>query len=65
MAYVDFKDLLRRTALQKVLLDKAFNIAKLPKYDKYQRALAYMVYKFFDKKFSATRANKFDGGGII
>ena len=30
--------------------DKAFNIAKNPKYDGYQRGLASMVYKFFDKK---------------
>ena len=34
----------------KVLRDKAFNIAKNPKYDGYQRGLASMVYKFFDKK---------------
>ena len=30
MAYGDFKDLLRRTASDKVLHDKAFNIAKNP-----------------------------------
>ena len=30
--------------------DKAFNIAKNPKYGGYQRRLASMVYKFFDKK---------------
>ena len=29
--------------------DKAFNIAKNPKYDGYQRGLASMVYKFFEK----------------
>ena len=29
---------------------KAFNIAKNHKYDGYQRGLASMVYKFFDKK---------------
>ena len=34
----------------KILRDKAFNIAKNPKYDEYQRGLASMVYKFFDKK---------------
>ena len=34
----------------KVLRDKAFNIAKNPKYDGYQRGLASMVYRFFDKK---------------
>ena len=33
MAYGDFKDLNRRTAADKVLPDKAFNIAKSPKYD--------------------------------
>ena len=36
--------------------DKAFNIAKNPKYDGYQRGLASMVYKFFDKK-TAGNAN--------
>ena len=50
MAYGDFKDLKRRTAADDVLRDKAFNIAKNPKYDGYQRGLASMVYKFFDKK---------------
>ena len=50
MAYGDFKDLKRRTASDKVLRDKAFNIAKNPKYDGYQRELASKVYKFFDKK---------------
>ena len=49
MAYGDFKDLARRAASDKVLRDKAFNIAKNPKYDGYQRGLASMVYKFFDK----------------
>ena len=36
--------------LIKALRDKAFNIAKNPKYDAEQRGLASMVYKFFDKK---------------
>ena len=49
MAYGDFKDLKRRTASDKILRDKAFNIAKNPKYDGYQRGLASMFYKFFDK----------------
>ena len=52
MAYRDFKDLTRRIASDKILRDKAFNIAKNPKYDGYQRGLASMVYKFFDKKAS-------------
>ena len=46
----DFKYLNRRTAADKVLHDKAFNIAKNPKYDGYQHGLASMVYKFFDEK---------------
>ena len=50
MAYGDFKDLTRRTASDKILRDKAFNIAKNPKYDGYQRGLASTVYKFFVKK---------------
>ena len=50
MAYGDFKDLARRSAADKVLRDKAFNIAEDPKYDGYQRGLASIVYKFFNKK---------------
>ena len=47
MAYGDFKDLNRRWAADKVLRDKAFGIAKNPKYDGYQRGLASVVYKIF------------------
>ena len=50
MAYGNFKDLKRRTFSDKVLRDKAFNIAKNSKYGGYQRGLASMIYKFFDKK---------------
>ena len=50
MAYGDFKDLAKRTAADKVLRDKAFKIVSDQKYDGYQRGLASMVYKFFDKK---------------
>ena len=46
----NFKDLKRRTYSDKVLKDKAFAIASNQKYDGYQRGLASMVYKFFDKK---------------
>ena len=45
-----FKDLPRRTVSNKVLCDKAFNIAKNPKYDGYQKRFASMVYKYFDKR---------------
>ena len=48
MAYGDFKGLARRAASDKVLWDKAFNIAKNPKYDGYQRGLASMVHELFD-----------------
>ena len=53
MAYGDFKDMKRRTACDKIVRDRAFNIAKNPKYDESQRGLASMVYKFFDKKFAS------------
>ena len=49
MAYVDFRDLAKRIASDKVLRDKAFDIAKNPKYDGYQRDIASIVYKYFDK----------------
>ena len=48
--YSDDKDLVKRTKSDKILRDKAFNFAKNPKYDGYQRGLASMAYKFFDKK---------------
>ena len=48
-AYEDVKDSPRRTAADKVLRDKAFNIAKNLKYDANQRKLASMVYKLFLK----------------
>ena len=50
MAYEDFKGLLRRKASNKVLRDKAFNIAKNKKYNGYQRGFVSMAYKFIDKK---------------
>ena len=57
MAYGDFKDLAKRTASDKVLRDKAFNIANNPKCDGYERGLASIVYNFFDK-------NSASGGGV-
>ena len=62
-AYSDSKDLTKRTVADKILKDKAFDIAKDSKYNGYQRGLASMVYKFFvskvaspDKKFEASGA---------
>ena len=50
MAYGKSKDLVKRTQSDKLLRHKAFKIASNPKYDDYQRGLASMIYKFFDKK---------------
>ena len=50
MPYGEFENLTRRK--DKVLRNKAFNIAKNPKYDRYQCKLASMVYKFWNKKTS-------------
>ena len=62
IAYGHFKGLTKKTAAGKVFRDKAFNIAKSPKYDGYEKGLASMVYKSFDKKLSGsgvtTLANK-------
>ena len=59
MAYGKSKDLTKKTQSDNVLRDKAFKIkiASDLKYDGYQRGLASMVYKFFDKKSS--------GSGIV
>ena len=53
----------KKTQSDKVLKDKALNIASDPKYDSYQRGLASMVYKFFDKKSASL--NKSKGSGIV
>ena len=57
MAYGDFKYLAKRIASDKLLRDKAFNIAKNSKYDGYQRGLSSIVYKFFDKKSKGSGVN--------
>ena len=44
----------RRAASDKILRGKAFNIAKNPRYDGYQRGLASMVYKIFDNETSGS-----------
>ena len=49
MTYGAFKDFPRRKTSNKALHNKAFNIAINPKYDKYQRGLASMVYNVFMK----------------
>ena len=64
-AYADHKDLINRTEADKVLRDKAYDIASNPEYDGYQRGLASMVYKFFDKKATAEPSAKHVMGGGI
>ena len=54
MTHRDLKNLVRRTASDKVLRDEAFNIAKNPKYGRFQRGLASIAYTFFDKKSSGS-----------
>ena len=57
------QDLVKRTQSDKVLKDKAIKITSDPKYDGYQRGLASMVYKFFDKK--SALLNKSSGSGAV
>ena len=49
-AYAGSNDLVKRTASDKILKDRAYEIALNPKYDGYQIWLASMLYKFFNKK---------------
>ena len=63
-AYSDSKDLTKRTVADKILRNKAFNIAKDPKYDGYQRGLASMVYKFFHKKSASFMEKSAKGSGV-
>ena len=64
-AYADHKDLINRTEADKVLKDKAYDIASNPEYDGYQRGLASMVYKFFDKKSTGSGINKIKSSSSI
>ena len=61
----DHKDLINRTKSDKVLRDKAYNIATNPEYDGYQRGLASMVYKFFDKKSMGSGFKKLKNSSLI
>ena len=57
-AYADHEDLINRTEADKVLKDRAYNISSNPEYDGYQRGLASMVYRFFDKKSTGSGFKK-------
>ena len=63
-AYSDSKDLTKKTIVDKILKNKAFNISKDPKYDGYQRGLASMVYRFFDKKSGLLTDKSTEGSGV-
>ena len=62
MAYGKSRYLAKTTQSDKVLRDQAFKTAIDPKYDVYQRGLASMVYKVFDKK--SVLLNKSSGSGV-
>ena len=63
-AYSDSKDLTKKTVADKILRNGAFNIAKDPKYDGYQRGLASIVYKSFDKKSASLADKSTEGRGV-
>ena len=69
MPYGLTKNLVKRTQSDNILKDKAFKIAIDPNYDGYQKGLASMVYKFFDKKSTSLNKcallNKFSKGSGI
>ena len=64
-AYSDSKDLTKRTIADKTLKNKAFDIAKDPKYDGYQRGSASLVYNFFDSNISGSGAKLIPENGQL
>ena len=50
--------MLNRARADKILGDNTYAIASNPQYDDYQRGIASMVYKFFDKKIVGSGANE-------
>ena len=64
IVYGYFQYLARETVFDKLLRDKAFNIAKNPRFDRYQRRLASMVYKFFNKNYSGRYVTRVDKSAI-
>ena len=49
-AYSKFKDVLNRQVADRKLMEQSIHIARDESIDGYQRALAAMIYKFFEKK---------------
>ena len=64
-AYSDSKDVPKRTISDKILKDRAYEIARNPRYDGYKRGLATMIYKFFDKKTGSGAIAKSKAGEIV
>ena len=64
-AYADHKDLINRTEADKVLRDKAYDTASNLKYDGYQRGLASMVYKFFNKTSTGSGFKKLKNSSSV
>ena len=65
MAY-NFKDLKRRTFADKVLKDKAYNTANnLSHHNGYERYLATLVYKFFNKKTKGAGITNETRGNVL
>ena len=64
-AYAYHKDQINRTEADKVLRDKAYDMASNPEYDGYQRGVASMVYKFFDKKSMGSGVKKLKDSSLI
>ena len=54
MAYEKYKDSTKRTESDKVSSNKVFKIASDPICNGYERGLASLIYKFFDKKFKSS-----------
>ena len=52
MDYEDFRDLPKRTVIDKVLRYKPFSIVENPKYDGYRPGIVSLVYKFLDEESS-------------
>ena len=64
MAVDKYKDLNKRTQSEKLLRDKAFEIANDPKYDGYQRGMVSMVYKFFHENSASLSDLSAESSGI-
>ena len=49
---------------EQLLINKEINLARNPKYDGYQRGLASIIYKFFDKRSAGSGVNRHENNKI-